>query len=164
MKAALLVIDMQKQYRAQGGAMASSMDTAVKYIEWAIGLFKKKGLPVFHIVHNEAGPEALKDENFWELDAIAAPDRKDVIVKTKGSAFSGTDLQERLKAAGVDMLVLTGLAAEYCVLNTYKAAENLDWNLAILKGSLAGPDPENVPFVERICETVSAGALAGFLS
>ena len=163
MKPALLVIDMQKQYRKLGGAFQESIDQAAKYVAWAISIFKAKGLPIFHIVHHEGGPEELESDDFWELDAVAAPDRKDVIVKTKGSAFAGTDLDARLRAAGADVLVLTGLSAEYCVLSTMRAAESLGWNAVFLRGALASSEPANIPFVERISDVVSTGALLAFL-
>jgi nicotinamidase-related amidase len=163
MKPALLVIDMQKKYRGRSQACAASMDEAAKNTVWAIDLFERRKLPVIHIVHNGGGPEALESEDFWELDSIAGRDRKQIIVKTRGSAFIGTDLDKRLREAGVDMLVLCGFAAEYCVLSTARAAEDSGWRLALLHECLASPQPENIPFVERISETVSCGALEGFL-
>ncbi len=163
MKPALIVIDMQKQFLGRSAECAASLDSAAKYIAWAIEIFGKKNLPVIHIVHNEGGPEELESKDFWELDSIACPKREDVIVKSKGSAFIGTDLEARLKACGATMLIICGFAAEYCVLSTAKAAEDLGWGFALLKGALASPDPQNIPFVERTSETVSAGALVGFM-
>lgn len=154
---------MQKQYLGKSAECADSMTQAAKYIAWAIAHFQEKNLPVIHIVHNGNGPEALKSDDFWELDSIACPKRDDVIVKNKGSAFMDTDLASRLKASGATMLIITGFAAEYCVLSTAKAAEDLGWDFALLKGALASPDPQNIPFVERTSETVSAGALVGFM-
>ena len=48
------------------------------------------------------------------------------------SAFGGTDLERRLKAAGVRRLFTGGLATDYCVLNTVKDARSLGFEVILL--------------------------------
>jgi len=48
---------------------------------------------------------------------------------------------------------------DYCVLSTYRGAEDLDLTPIILKGSLASSISENIKFVESISDIISYGAL-----
>jgi hypothetical protein len=47
----------------------------------------------------------------------------------------------------------------YCVLSTYRGAQDCDLTPIILRGSLASGVPENIGFVERISDVISYGAL-----
>jgi|WetSurMetagenome_2_1015567.scaffolds.fasta_scaffold810714_1 nicotinamidase-related amidase len=44
------------------------------------------------------------------------------IIKTHSSAFIDTELAEKLNSLDVDTIILSGIAAEYCVLATYHGA------------------------------------------
>ncbi len=89
---------------------------------------------------------------------------KDIrIVKTYGNSFTKTGLAEKLRALGVDTLIVTGFCAEYCVLSTYRGAQDFDFKPIILKGALASDNTEHIRFVEEITETVSYGALKALL-
>jgi nicotinamidase-related amidase len=85
------------------------------------------------------------------------------IHKTYGNSFNKTPLGEKLREAGVDTVILTGYCAEYCVLSTYRGAKDIDLTPIILRGSIAGGEPENIRFVENINELISFGALAKVL-
>jgi len=50
----------------------------------------------------------------------------------------------------VDTVIVTGFCAEFCVLATYRGAEDLDLTPILLRGSLASSTPENIKFVESI--------------
>ena len=64
----------------------------------------------------------------------------------------------------MDTVIVTGFCAEYCVLSTYRGAQDLDLTPIILRGSLASGTPENVKFVESISDVVSYGALKKILN
>jgi nicotinamidase-related amidase len=81
------------------------------------------------------------------------------VVKTYGNSFAKTELEEKLRNLGVDTVILTGFMAEYCVLSTYRGAQDLDFTPIILRRSLASDNAEHIRFVEEITETVSLGAL-----
>ncbi len=163
MKPALLVIDMQKKYQDASPGAKNSMHKAVEYIEFAIELFGKKNLPVFHVLQEADDPAAPKGEDFWELDAIAVKNRNDAVLKEKNSGFVGTDLGARLTAAGADCVVITGFAAEYCVLSTTRDAADHGWKPILLEGAIAGIDETKIPFVLDINDHVTATALETLL-
>jgi ureidoacrylate peracid hydrolase len=54
-----------------------------------------------------------------------------IVKKHKYSGFVGTDLDARLKALGVDTLVVTGLTTECCVDCTVRDAFHLDYHVFI---------------------------------
>jgi nicotinamidase-related amidase len=85
------------------------------------------------------------------------------IVKTYGNSFTKTGLAEKLRELDVDTVIVTGFCAEYCVLSTYRGAQDWDFTPIILRGSLASDNAEHIRFVEEITETISLGALKTLL-
>ena len=65
-----------------------------------------------------------------------------VIRKTRYSAFWDTDLDARLKALGVDTLVIAGLTTECCVDGTARDAFNLDYHVFVAADACAAYEPE----------------------
>ena len=59
----------------------------------------------------------------------------------------------------MDTVIITGFCAEYCVLSTYRGADDLDLAPIILRGALASATVENIKFVESISEIISYEAL-----
>jgi nicotinamidase-related amidase len=55
-----------------------------------------------------------------------------VVTKKRISAFAGSDLQEILRARGVEHLVLAGIATSGVVLSTIRQAADLDFGLTVL--------------------------------
>jgi nicotinamidase-related amidase len=64
----------------------------------------------------------------------------------------------------VDTVIITGFCAEYCVLSTYRGAQDLDLTPIVLRGSLASSILENIKFVESISDIVSYGSLKKILA
>jgi nicotinamidase-related amidase len=58
---------------------------------------------------------------------------------------------------------VSGFCAEFCVLSTYRGAENFDFKPITLKGSLASDNADHIRFVEEISETISFDALKTLL-
>src|ERR1700742_3299571 len=89
--------------------------------------------PVFYVQH-DGGPD---DEfcpgkpGFPFHDKIAPRAGEDVTVKTKSSAFHGTDLDAKLKRANVDELVLTGMQSEYCLTSAIRGAYERGYKLTL---------------------------------
>jgi nicotinamidase-related amidase len=72
-----------------------------------------------------------------------APEPGDVIVtKRRVSAFAGSDLDVVLRSAGVDHLVLAGIATSGVVLSTTRQAADLDYRLTVLADGCLDADPE----------------------
>jgi len=164
MKAALLIIDVQKEPLKKDSIAAQSIKKAIECINSAIVLFRKKGLPII-------GIQLIKGEEHLVpgLDGFEIPETvnllpSDIIIqKNHSNSFIKTDLQRILQENNINILILTGYSAEYCVLSTYRGARDLDLNPIILRNSIASENPDNIKFVENICEIVSLGALQNLL-
>jgi len=159
-KPALLVIDVQKAYFEHGPTTAASLNEAMVAINAAIALFRQKGLPVISVQHVDDEDGVVPGSPGFDL-----PDALDIlpsdvhIHKTYGNAFNRTPLAEELRTRDIDTAVLAGFCAEYCVLSTYRGAQDLDLTPIILRDALASGVPENIRFVESINDVISFGAL-----
>jgi len=159
-KPALLVIDVQKQFFGSSPATAQSLHDAMEYINAAIALFREKNLPVVCIQQLEEEEKLVPGEDGFDLPdelAILASDLH--IHKTYGNSFNKTPLEAELRKLGVDTVIISGFCAEYCVLSTYRGAQDLDLTPIVLRGSIASGTAENIRFVESISDIMSYGAL-----
>jgi nicotinamidase-related amidase len=160
MKPALLVIDVQKEFFKIDAQTVESLNGAIEYINAAIALFRTKNLPIFCIQHINEEDKLIPGEEGFELPEglhIIPSDSR--IHKTYGNAFNKTALQSKLKELDVDTVIISGYCAEFCVLSTYRGAQDLDLTPMLLRGSLASGSPENIKFVESISDIISFGAL-----
>jgi nicotinamidase-related amidase len=69
----------------------------------------------------------------FEFDDRVAPSAGDnVTVKSKSSAFHGTDFDARLKRADVDHLVVTGMQSEFCVNSAIRGAYERGYKVTLV--------------------------------
>lgn len=164
MKPALLIIDMQKEFYKYGPATARSLDEAIECINAAIDLFREKHLPIVCIQHmSEERNLVPGQEGFEVLEKLNILATDWHLHKTYGNSFNKTELASGLRELGVDAAIITGFCAEYCVLSTYRGAQDIDLTPVILREALASTRPEHIPFVEAISEVISFGALRKML-
>jgi nicotinamidase-related amidase len=164
MKPALLVIDIQNEFFNNSQGCSDSMKSAIEYINAAIDLFRKKDLPIVVIQHKNEEQGLVQGKAGFDVPQNVKLKPQDIrIVKTYSNSFTKTRLAERLKDLRVDTIIVTGFCAEFCVLSTYRGAEDFDFKPIILKGSLASDNAEHIRFVEEISETISFGALKTLL-
>ena len=164
MKPALLVIDIQNEFFNLNQAASDSLKTAIECVNVAIDLFRKKNLPIVVIQHKSEEEGLVPGKAGFEVPKTVKLEPQDMqIVKTYGNSFTRTGLAEKLRKLGVDTVIVTGFCAEYCVLSTYRGAQDFDFTPIILKGSLASDNAEHIRFVEEITETISCGALKTLL-
>jgi nicotinamidase-related amidase len=157
MKPALLVIDVQKRFFKPG---AEDLRDASEYINAAIDLFRKKGLPVVCIQHTNPKDNLVPGQEGFDVPECLDILPSDLhIHKTYENSFNKTGLHEKLRGLGVDTLILAGFTAEACVTSTYRGAKDLDLTPIMLRGSLIGGNPGVVPFVESTHEIISLLAL-----
>jgi nicotinamidase-related amidase len=160
MKAALLVIDMQKAFQNSSPVTAESYEQAIPQINAAIDLFREQQLPVISIQHIEEEYDVVPGTRGFEvIDELKILDTDLHIHKTYGNAFNKTPLQAELNKLGVDTLILSGYCAEYCVLSTYRGAQDVDLRPLILSEALASDDPQNIPFVQRVNQVIGYESL-----
>ena len=73
------------------------------------------------------------------LDGLRHVD--DVVVKTRDSAFHGTDLAQRLRALGVDEIVLAGVSTESCIAATAEDGYAHDFRVVLVEDATASVEP-----------------------
>ncbi|MDC3980304.1 cysteine hydrolase family protein [Polyangium jinanense] len=160
MKPALLVIDVQKQFFDESPETARSLNAAIEYINAAIALFRAKNLPVVCVQDVDEEDKRVPGAPHFDVPESVKVLPSDLhIHKTYGNSFNKTPLAGALRELGVDTVILTGYCAEYCVLSTYRGAQDHDFAPIVLRGSLASGVAENIAFVERIGDVISYGAL-----
>lgn len=86
---------------------------------------------------NLFGPIADLYESIKEDDSVFWMDKRHY------SAFSGTDLDIRLRERGVTSLILTGVLTDICVLHTAIDAYNLGYKIEVVKNAVASITEEN---------------------
>lgn len=162
MKPVLFVIDMQKAW--YGEASEKSMRSASRYINEAADLFRSKKLPVFWIYQedseNGVTPGSAAYEMIDELKILPGEVR---INKHYSNSFNKTECDRLLREMAVDTVVITGYCAEWCVLSTYRGAQDLDYTPILLRDANAGGSEENRKFVEKLSDIVTLGALGKML-
>jgi nicotinamidase-related amidase len=165
MKPALLVIDVQKQFYNEDPDTAKSLESAVNYvIVPAIRLFHENKLPIIFVQHMERENGLLPGTEGFELPEAFDVQTGDLrITKTYNNAFNKTDLHDKLKALGVDTLIITGYCAEWCILSTIRGAWDLDYKAIVLLGAIASGSKESISFVENNHSSISLGALQTFI-
>ncbi len=146
-EAALVVIDVQKafdQWEA-GGARRNNPD-AIHRIADLLAAFRTAGLPIFHIRHRGTSPDSSFNGVACEVkDEARERDGEPVLVKSVNSAFIGTDLEQRLRTAGIAAVVICGATSNHCVETTTRMAGNLGFDARFVQDATwtfdrSGPD------------------------
>ena len=132
-KTALIIIDVQNGFddpswgrRNNPGAEAA--------IARLLGAWREAKRPILHVQHlsrNPASPLRPGQRGVEIKDAVKPLPGEAVITKRVNSAFIGTDLEERLRRAGIKNLVLTGLCTDHCVSTTARMAANLGFGAIV---------------------------------
>lgn len=127
---ALLLVDLSCGFTDPESPLGCECESVIEANRALLAAFRERGLPVFFTTVVYDSPEQapvfrrrlpalnlLERESLWiDIDPRLRPAAGEVLVeKQYASAFFGTDLLPRLRAAGVDSLVVTGLTTSGCV-------------------------------------------------
>ena len=87
-----------------------------------------------------------------QVDERLAPAAGDIVVrKTRVGPFLTTDLDEQLRARGIDTLLLAGISTSGVVLSTVRDAHDRDYRLYVLADATADPLPDvHAALIEKI--------------
>ena len=140
---ALLVIDMQNAY-FEDPALAARQDTLVRACNRLIAESAASGAKVLLV-----GTEHERDKSTWSLNMLdddqgfifrgsgqadfvpgLQTDGLPRLIKTRDSAFTGTDLLSRLRNWEVGEMVLAGVATHNCIAQT--AADAFAHNIRVV--------------------------------
>jgi nicotinamidase-related amidase len=139
--AALVLIDMQNEYR-RGPLAAAGAESAIETASRLLSAARAVRAPVLHIAHRgRAGALFDRGAERGQIIAALAPQPEEpVIEKPFPNAFTGTDLQDRLVAAGQRNLVLAGFATHMCISSTARAAAELGYRVTIVAQACSARD------------------------
>jgi nicotinamidase-related amidase len=130
---ALVVIDLQRDL-CLDPRRADMVRPAVAVINRLVEHWAKRSLPIFY-TRFELPPDDPQFERFGDRYCIQGTDGAEfiddilplhgpVVAKRKHSAFFETNLEEQVRNAGCDGVVLTGLQTQICILTTAADAYN----------------------------------------
>ena len=148
-RTALIVIDVQRAFdRWEEAGKRRNNPQAVARIVDLLDAFREHGAPIFHIRHQGTRPNSsfLADGPGYPVkDEARERTGEPVIVKRVNSAFIGTDLEARLRAADIKTLVICGATTNHCVETTTRMAGNLGFDARLVRDATwtfdrIGPD------------------------
>lgn len=154
MTTALVLIDLQYDY-FNDGELERCRDDLERWCNLLIDRAREAGAPVV-----EAQTVHQHDKSTWALNMIeddqglafegtrgaerldALHETDHVVVKTRDSAFHGTDLADWLREHDVDRLVLAGVSTESCIAATATDAYARDYPVVLVEDATASVEWE----------------------
>jgi len=133
--AALIVIDVQKAIDHPSWGVRNNPD-AEKNIAALLGAWRDGGRPLYHVKHDSVEPAShyRPGQAGNDFKPEAAPLAGEaIIVKHTNSAFIGTDLEAQLRAAGHNLLFITGVITNNSVEATVRMAGNLGFEVFLIE-------------------------------
>lgn len=136
--AALVIIDLQKAIDHPRWAVQGPRNNpdAEQTIARLLAAWRSGGRPIFHIRHESTTPGSTYAPNgpgsAFKPEAMPLPGEP-VIAKQVHSAFIGTDLERRLRVAGIGTLVLTGVITNNSVEATVRMASDLGFDVRLVE-------------------------------
>ncbi len=177
---ALILVDAQNDFFEGGSLAVQGANEILPAVNKTIALFHSKGLPIFatrdwhplehcsfkaqggpwppHCVAGSKG--ALFHPGIHLPDSTAVISTATTEEKEAYSGFEGTDLTERLRAAGINRLVIGGLATDYCVLHTVKDALKNGFDVFLLLDAVKAVNVAPDDGKKAIQEMIKLGSLA----
>ncbi len=129
---AVLLIDMQDYFLEDISSEEKARE--IPYQLDVLDYCKEKSIPVFVLEYKDSGPtiKVLKDK----VDSL---EKKTYITKSHDNGFIGTNLAEQLKEYSIDTLLLMGVNATACVVDTAYGALKEGFNIMTSKELIADP-------------------------
>ena len=143
-KPALILVDMIKGFTDGSCPLGTDCPEVVAANRTLLDAFHERGLPVYFttvVFHSDDQAKVFRsridalnvltpDSHWVEVDDRLPMAEGDVLVEKQwASGFHKTDLDEQLRAAGVDSLVVTGLTTSGCVRAT--AVDGLQYDYPV---------------------------------
>lgn len=150
---AMLIIDMQRAY-FRNDELASRKNELVDRANQLIDAANHRQVPVYNVTtaHKrdrstwtlnmlEDGEGYLfeNDEDTQVVDGLSV-NRAEPIVKTRDSAFFGTDLAKRLREQGVDTVIMLGVSTHGCIAQTAADAYAENFKVVLARDAIASHD------------------------
>jgi nicotinamidase-related amidase len=160
--AALLIIDLQRAIDHPSWGIRNNPDAEAS-VARLLTRWRATQRPIFHIRHDSTEPQSHyrpgQPGNTFKPEAQPAPGEP-VIAKRTNSAFIGTDLEARLRSAGITDLVICGVITNNSVEATVRNAGNLGFQVLLVEDACFTFGRKDWNGVMRTAEEVHAMSLA----
>lgn len=142
MKIALLIIDMQKVFLSNRNEIYG-IEKACEYINYVAELLRSKSQLIVHVKDVEG--ESERDKSLSEIIPEINVKEGDLeISKLKSNSFWNTDLENILLTNKAELVIVSGFAAENCVLFTYNGAVERNFKTVILQNGIIGENSASI--------------------
>jgi nicotinamidase-related amidase len=137
----LVIVDIQKDYFPGGAHPLEGPEAAAESAARLLADFRAAGDPVFHVRHVWAEEDATfmrpGTEGVEINERVAPLEGEAVISKEHPNSFRDTVLEDKLRKAGVDELVVCGMMTSMCVDATVRAAVDLGFDTTVAADACA---------------------------
>ncbi len=142
MKIALLIIDMQKVFLSNRKEI-NGIEKACEYINYVADLLRSRTQLIIHVKDVEG--ESERDKSLSEfIPEIKVKEGDMEISKLKSNSFWNTDLENILLKNKAELVIVSGFAAENCVLFTYNGAVERNFKTVILQNGIIGENSTSI--------------------
>lgn len=146
MNQAVIIIDMQRDYFPDGAMALNNPEKASQNAKRVLDYFRENSLPVIHIQHFSAQPDAsffIPNTIGVEIYDLVKPlENEKVIVKHFPNSFRETELLDYLKENNIQTLVICGMMTHMCVDATTRASKDLGFDNIVIGDACATKDLE----------------------
>lgn len=158
---ALIMIDCQNTYR-RGIMQLEGVEQALVEASKLLQMARDLKVPVIHIQHDagEGSPYDVRAEIGAISPEVSPIAGEAVITKNYPNAFIKTDLDQQLKALGINNLVLAGFMTHMCINSTAHGAFNLGYAATVVANATATRALENNDGTVVPAAQMQASALA----
>jgi nicotinamidase-related amidase len=159
---ALIIVDVQQAFLDPRWGERNNRDAELK-IARLLAAWRDSERPIRHIVHDSVEPNSLlrPDSPGNAIQAVAAPKSAEPVYrKHVNSGFIGTNLENDLREAGINTLVIVGLTTNHCVSTTARMAGNLGFTTYVVSDATASFARPALDGTVRTAEAVHAAALS----
>jgi len=135
-RTALLVIDPQNDYLAEGQYPLWNIDSTLTNIHLLMDWAQMKTIPIILVQHVSESREApFFRENTWGVNLcqniLSSQQYTDIVIKHHADSFDQTDLESVLKHHSIHHLLVSGMMTQNCITHTSLSnyAENYSINV-----------------------------------
>ena len=143
---ALILIDIQRDYFADGAFPLPTMQDAAENAVKVLTNFRKQKLPIWHIQHIEHDPSGsffLPDSEGAKIHQSVLPiDGERLIVKHYPNSFRDTALLKELHIRGIHKIIFCGAMSNMCVDATVRAAFDFGFECTVVHDACAASEME----------------------
>lgn len=164
--AALIIIDVQKGMDDPANGRRNNAEAEVN-VSRLLAAWRRTNRPIVHVQHLSQRTDSpfRPGQPGVEIKDVVRPREDELVIQKRvNSAFIGTELEERLRALGIDTLIVTGLTTHHCVSATTRMAGDLGFRTYLVSDATAAFDrvgPDGVVYQAEDVHGLSLASLHG---